>query len=164
MNLRLKMALGAATGLFGCLCSLTPSAAATTGAATAAGSGTITPGLTLAGGPQSVTYSGTMVVGSTSTASHVTFTCFSSDSTDTIGSLVTSSGAGTMYCTSTQGGGTSSGPYTYARSGLITRMNGIFSIGPLAGTWTAVCTYIFANAQTNATVNGYEMQCQLAWV
>jgi len=129
-------------------------ATASTGFATIAGGGTISPGLTVGGGSQTFSFNGSgTAVTDTYTGS---FSC-TVNGNDILGTLAEGSGSFTGNCIA--GATTEPVSGTYLRVGGALHLNGNIGPGPINGSFTGACTF---EATATPTVTSYDVQCHLA--
>ena len=132
---------------------LTPGAAQASAAATVGamvGSGTFTPGLTLAGTPgQAVAFGGNFVV---SPGAGI-YTCRSNDTADSIGSYAAGAGGGTIQCVAFGGW------FTYTRTGNVVDMVGAWTSGPMQGSFTAGCLLTWTSFNTAGVIISFDFVC-----
>lgn len=129
-------------------------ASASTGAATIAGGGTISPGLTVGGGAQTFSFNGS---GTAATDSYQgSFSC-TVNGNDSIGTIAQGAGSFTGNCVA----GTTTEPVTgsYTRVGGAVKLDGTIGPGPVSGTFTGACTF---EATSAPTVTSYDVQCHVA--
>jgi len=149
-----KVRLGLAAVALGAIGVAALPASASTGAAVISGSGTITPGLTVSGGPQTFSFDGS---GQAATDSYQgAFSCHV-DGDDSIGTLAQGSGGFSGTCSTTGGSEPVSGSYT--RAGGVVTLNGSIGPGQVSGAFTGACTFEATNAPTVTT---YSVQCVTA--
>lgn len=126
---------------------------ATTGFITIAGGGTISPGLTTTGSPQTFSFNGS---GDAATDTYQgSFSC-TVNGNDTIGTIAQGSGAFTGNCVA--GSTTEPVSGTYSRITDAILIDGNIGPGPLSGSLTGTCSF---EATSAPTVTSYDVQCHL---
>jgi hypothetical protein len=144
-----KIRLGMAAMALGTVAVATLPASADTGAASIAGTGTISPGLTQTGDPgQTFTFGGDGAAATTT--QHDTIHC-NVTGNDTIGSWNQGAGSFSGNCTGS-GGGASSVSGTYTRTGGAVTVSGTATAtngGGFSGNFNGACAFSPSNADPN---------------
>jgi len=129
--------------------------------ATIAGTGTISPGLTQAGGPQTYTFSGTgggAGVDNTGTPQAGTFSCAVSGD-DTIGTLTSGAGSFSGSCNTPCGTNGVSGSYTRTLSAV--SADGSVTSGCFSGSTISIKCHFQATAAP--PVVSFSLVCVITW-